>query len=259
MNRKDNMGGDVDCSVSLFCGDCLQVMAGMEAGSVDAVITDPPYGSTDGKGKVTKKESELVEYGHEWDTILPLAWIGPAVKVCVSGGWLAVFTDKLSVKTVWDAIEESGARCKQTFHWIKSNPPPQPRRNFASGVESAVVATNGAVKKWNGGGWRLNYFCCPIVTSDRTDHPTEKPVALMSYLIESFTDIGDTILDPFMGSGTTGVAALLTGRRFIGIELDPGYFKIAKKRIEDASMRFKGEFIPIKDESVYDDLPLFVV
>lgn len=94
---------------------------------------------------------------------------------------------------------------------------------------------------------------------ERRVHPTQKPVNIMIQLIEYFSHPGDTIFDPFMGGGSTGIAAMLTGRKFIGIELDGNYFKIAKKRIEDASMRFNGEFIPIKDESVYDDLPLFVV
>lgn len=215
--------------------DCLDVLAGMEANSVDAVITDPPYGSTDGRGKVTKRGSSLVTYGHEWDRSLPLEWICDAVRVLRDGGWLAVFTDNLSVKTVWDTIEAHGGRGKQTFCWVKTNPPPQPRSNFVSGIETAIVATKGSVKKWEGGGWRLNYHIAPLVTSkERTSHPTQKPVDLMQYLIESFTRPGDLVFDPFMGSGTTGVAAIQTGRRFLGVELDEGYYQIAAQRIAEA-------------------------
>ncbi len=70
-------------------------------------------------------------------------------------------------------------------------------------------------------------------------HPTQKPIALMKWCIEMFTQEGDTILDPFMGSGTTGVACVQTGRNFIGIEIDEGYFNIAKKRIEQAQMQIR--------------------
>jgi len=243
----------------LFNNDCLEVLPTLAAGSVDAVICDPPYGSTDGRGKVTKRGDALVEYGYEWDGVLPLDWIPLAIDVIDNGGWFAVFTDNLSVKTVWDKLEDSGCNGKQTFCWVKSNPPPQPRKNFASGIETAVLATKGSVKKWYGGGWRLNYFFSPLVTNgDRTDHPTQKPIALMRYLIESVTQPGDTILDPFMGSGTTGVAAMLTGRKFIGIELDAGYFQIAEQRIAKAAQMAAGEFVDkTGKDSDFDGLPMF--
>ena len=70
-----------------------------------------------------------------------------------------------------------------------------------------------------------------------SQHPTEKPVELMKWLIETYTREGDTILDPFMGSGTTGVACVQTGRNFIGIEIDPTYFAIAEKRIKEAQQQ----------------------
>ena len=78
----------------------------------------------------------------------------------------------------------------------------------------------------------------PFVSGrEKVDHPTQKPVALMRHLVELFTVEGDTVLDPFMGSGTTGVACVQTGRNFIGVEIDEGYFNIAKKRIEQAQMQ----------------------
>ena len=80
----------------------------------------------------------------------------------------------------------------------------------------------------------LSVIALPVV--ERTLHPTQKPVALYEYLIRTYTNEGDTVCDITMGSGTTEVACLQTGRKFIGIELDPGYFDIAKKRIEKAAM-----------------------
>ncbi len=229
-------------TIQLLCGDCLELMRDIPSGSVDAVITDPPYGLNDGSGKVTKRGGELVSFSAgKWDNELPLVWLDDSSRIIKDGCWIATFTDNLSVKPVWERLQENGYRPKQTFYWVKNNPPPQPRSNFASGVETAVVATKGVVKKWNGGGWELNYFFCPIVTSDRTPHPTQKPVAVMKYLIELLSYPGDTVLDPFMGSGTTGVACVQTGRSFIGIEIDPGYFAIAQRRIAEAQLQVRME------------------
>jgi len=227
-------------TIQLIQGDCLVEMAKMAAGSVQCIIADPPYGLNDGSGKVTKRKGDLVTFNAgEWDNDLPLVWLEDAGRLIQDGCWIATFTDKLSVKPVWERLQQVGFRPKQTFYWIKNNPPPQPRSNFASGVETAVVATKGAVKKWNGGGWELNYFFCPIVTSDRTPHPTQKPVAVMKYLIELLSYPDDTILDPFMGSGTTMVACIQTGRNGIGIELDAGYFEIAQRRVAEAQLQVR--------------------
>jgi len=236
--------------ITLYCGDCLDILPTLEAGSVDAVVTDPPYGLNDGKGKVQKRGGGLVKFNMgEWDNSLPLEWLKCAEPILREGCWACVFTDKLSVNMVWQAIENVGLRGKQTFYWVKTNPPPQPRSNFASGVETAVLGTKGAVKKWAGGGWCLNYFIHPIV-SNRRLHSTQKPVELMEYLVRALTDPGDLILDPFMGSGTTGVACVKTGRKFIGIEIDQGYFDIAIKRIEEAQMLrdLKGDEQTLKKE-----------
>jgi len=99
--------------------------------------------------------------------------------------------------------------------------------------ELIQVARNGRMNgNRNGSVWRF-----PIVPQHSKEHIAAKPVELMCELIERFTQPGDTILDPFMGSGTTGVACVKTGRNFIGIEIDKGYFDIAQKRIEEAQMQ----------------------
>lgn len=235
-------------STDLRLGDCLEIMSRMSKNSVDAIITDPPYGLNDGKGKVTKRGNELVNFNAgEWDNELPLTWIKEARNVVREGCWVLSFTDNTSVGAVWQKMVNVELNPKHTFYWIKNNPPPQPRKNFASGVETAVAATKGAVKKWNGGGWELNYFFCPIVTNrDRTLHPTQKPVSVMKYLINILTEPGDTVLDPFMGSGTTGVACVQTGRNFIGIEIDPDYYAIAERRINEAKLQMPLLFLESK-------------
>ena len=82
-------------------------------------------------------------------------------------------------------------------------------------------------------------------SNERRVHPTQKPVALMAALIGQYTQPGATVLDPFMGSGTTGVACVQTGRNFIGIEIDPGYAEIARQRIEKAQLQARQEALPL--------------
>ncbi len=103
----------------------------------------------------------------------------------------------------------------------------------AMGYESLVAAHAPGKSRWNGGG-QHGVFVVNKGGDERAGHPTQKPLALMEKLVRLFTDPGDTILDPFAGSGTTGVAALRMGRRFVGWERDPKYHAIALKRLTAA-------------------------
>jgi site-specific DNA-methyltransferase (adenine-specific) len=229
-----------DDNFTVYHGDCRVILPQLRD-KIDLVLTDPPYGTKNGCGKVTKRRNELVEFNvGEWDTHLLLDWIPMAMELLKNGHWFICFTDNLEVKSVWDEISKCGGNGKQIFFWIKTNPPPQPRMNFRSGVESVVCATKGAVRAWNGGGVTLNYLPTPIVTaSTRTVHPTEKPVTLFSHLIRLTTNECDTILDPFLGSGTALVAAKNLGRRGIGIEQDENYCEIAVDRLRQEVIKFK--------------------
>lgn len=172
---------------------------------------------------------------------LEMGWIVEAQRLLKDGCWCVAFTDNLSVKAVWDAMENAHLRPKQTFYWVKTNPPPQPRKNFCSGIETAVCATKGSVQVWQGGGWSLNYFQAPIVTANRTEHTTQKPLFLMSHLIQILSNdciMPDTVLDPFMGSGTTLRAAKDLGRKAIGIEIEEKYCEIAVKRLQQEVLQF---------------------
>ena len=116
--------------------------------------------------------------------------------------------------------------------WRKRNGAPQFTGDRpGTGWEAVAICHRPGKKRWNGGG-RHGFWDVPKVNF--AGHPTSKPVALYEAFASDFTEAGSTILDPFMGSGTTGVACVKTGRKFIGIELDRGYFDIAVKRIEKA-------------------------
>jgi len=202
---------------TLYLGDCLEVLPTLEAGSVDAVITDPPYGiSHKSNGQIFKTAQSIAGdsnldvaiWVNEFFANFPLAmFFSPYNPMPIK--WRSVL--------VWNKGKHVGIGGDRATCW---------KRDF----EMIGVRDNG----------RLNGKRDSAVLNFRallpppSGHFAEKPVDLMVYLIEKMTHPGDLILDPFMGSGTTGVACAQTGRRFIGVELDPDYFAIAEKRISEA-------------------------
>lgn len=230
-------------------GDSTEVLAMLAPGSCNAFITDPPYGTSDGRGKRTMVGGEAVRFHHDWDESLPLDWLQHAARALVDGGAVAAFTDAKRPGDVWNAGESAGLQASHTFYWMKPDPPPTPRPNFASAVEVGVYFIKPGKRTWNAGGWHRNVVESPL--AHKVDgagchrfHPTQKPVAVMAWLIEALTNPGDIIVDPFCGSGTTGVAALRLGRRFIGIERDSGFAAIARARCERAAAG-AGEPLPV--------------
>ena len=222
----------------LYLGDCLQIMPTL--GPVDHIICDPPYeqlmhdlhASTrlrriDGGAD----RNELTFAGI--DEIRP-AFVQEAKRICA--GWLLAFCN---VEGVWHwrvALVDGGLKFKTTCIWVKPDATPKLNGQGPALAYECITTTWAGVghSRWNAGGKR-GVYTFPTNNDERThQHPTEKPRRLMSAIIADFTNPGQLICDPFMGSGTTGVAAVMAGRRFIGIELNETYFDIACKRIEDA-------------------------
>lgn len=235
--------------VSIYLGDCLAIMPGL--GPVAHVLTDAPYEDRLHSAKAEGEETRKIR--NDGNAELPrLDFAGvdtirdqSARLMCaLSQGWVAVFCTPEGVAAWRDAIEAAGARYKRACFWIKPDAAPQfngQGPGFA--VEPFVTAWAGeGFSRWNGGG-RRNYFEFPTNTPERRarkdadKHPTEKPLALMRELVTLFTEPGDLVLDCFMGSGTTGVACIQTGRRFVGIEQSPEYFDLARRRLSDALSR----------------------
>ena len=237
--------------INLMQGDCLERMKEIPSGSVDMVLTDPPYGTTACK----------------WDSIIPLEPMWEQLKRIIKPNGAIVMTaqtpfDKvlgvsnlrmLKYEWIWEKTQPTGflnaKRMPMKAHeniLVFYNKPPTYNPQKTKGhkpVNSYTKSTGdgecyGKTKIMSGGGSTERYpRSVQLLPSDKQKtalHPTQKPVALMEYLIKTYTNEGETVLDFTMGSGSTGVAAKNLNRDFIGIEMDETYFNIAKERIENA-------------------------
>ena len=225
-------------NIDLRHGDCLELMKDISVGSVDAIITDPPYNISRDNNFHTMGRAGI-DFG-EWDKDFNLtSWITVAEPLLKKGGNIVIFNDWKNMSYIVEELERNGFVIKDLIRWKKTNAMPRNRdRRFITDYEVAVWA----VKK--GGKWTFNRLSdtyeIPEITGGLTPksekynggHKTQKPVYVMEWLLKRLTEVDDIILDPFMGSGSTGVACLNTNRRFIGMELDENYFNIAEERIE---------------------------
>lgn len=261
-------------TVTLYHGDCLEVLKMLEPGSIDAVITDPPYLATD----------------LHFDTALDMEWLTLLLQVVQSNGYLCTFgmehiqreAEKLwqvRFSGVW--LKEKGGmrthsakkpRCQQEqfkvyahpnhtiggLVWNKVFQPGKPYKmtqhnnGYKRGGKDQLDRSN--TNAWTKEGYvSVNYGTREVTDvlygttkgamkhAERTDHPTQKPLSVVETQVLWLTNPGQTVLDPFMGSGTTGVACVQTGRNFIGIEIDRGYFEIAERRIAEAQAQMRME------------------
>ncbi|WP_457659571.1 DNA-methyltransferase [Sinorhizobium medicae] len=228
--------------VDLRQGDCLEILPTIEAGSVDMVLCDLPYGTTQNK----------------WDSIIPLERLWAEYRRICRGAIVLTaaqpFTsalvmsalDMFKYQWVWDKSQVTGflnakkqplRRHEDVLVFYEKQPTYNPQftegrpysinrshatSNYGSQVDNATES--------DGMRYPTSILSIPQPRI-KGGHPTQKPVALMEYLIRTYTNDGETVLDNTMGSGTTGLAARNTNRSFIGIERDPEYFAIAEQRI----------------------------
>ena len=230
-------------------GDCLDLMNEIPDCSVDMILCDLPYGTTRNK----------------WDAVIPFDALWKQYKRIVKqDGAIVLFSQtpfdkELAMSNIgWLRYEWIWQKNKATGHLNCKKMPLKSHENIlvfykrlptynAQGLVKKKVATIRKGGNGNGSNYGKSdkdaiqeYENFPrdileFAVETKTVHPTQKPVALLEYLVKTYTNEGDTVLDNCMGSGSTGVACVNTGRRFIGIELDNGYFDIATKRIEEAT------------------------
>lgn len=232
--------------MKLLQGDCLELMRTIPSGSVDMVMCDLPYGTTQNKwDSIIPLEPLWMEYRRICKGAIVLTAAQPFTSVLVCSN-LAEF------KYQWVWQKEAGTGLlnakKQPLRdhedvlvFYKAQPTYNPQ--FTAG-KPYICKKGGETSNYNPSGSVVTInegTRCPKTVQffqrDKSKvHPTQKPVALMEYLIRTYTNEGDTVLDNTMGSGTTGVACANVGRNFIGIERDPEYFAIAEKRIREAEL-----------------------
>ena len=209
---------------SLYLGDCMEFLPKLATDSVQLVLADLPYGEVNQKSAGLRLLDR--ETADDCDIDLD-AMVGQLVRICSGSFYLFCGTQQIS--GLISKFKEHGLTTRLGA-WEKSNPSPMNgTRLWVSGMEFCVFA-----RKPNA---TFNEHCQKALWKNPVGrskvHPTEKPVALMERLVAASSNAGDTVLDHTMGSGTTGVAAMRSGRHFIGIERDPAYFEIARKRVND--------------------------
>lgn len=238
--------------VQLFHGDCLELMKDIPDGSIDMILCDLPYGTTACK----------------WDTVIPFEHLWEQYKRIIKENGAVVlfgsepFSTELRHSNLkdfrydWIWEKEQGANfmlCKyqpykvheiiSVFSRKRHNYFPQMTEGkpYISGKGTSGDITRNVVKiqtKNNGTRYPRSIQFFKTDKAKGSLHPTQKPVALLEYLVKTYTNQDDVVLDNCMGSGSTGVACINTGRRFIGMELDEGYFNIAKERIKQTQEVF---------------------
>ena len=254
-------------SSALYLGDCLELMETIPDNSVDCVWTDPPYllsndGVTCVAGRMVKvnkgdwDRSRGVDLDHEFNR----TWLAACHRILKPSGSIWVSGTLHVYLSVGLAMQQIGYRILNDIVWEKPAPPPNLGcRCFTHATEILLWATKAvkgsrhrhtfnyaAMKAENGGKQMKNVWRIP--PPDRNEkrfgkHPTQKPVALIGRCLRASTNSGDLVLDPFAGSGSTGLAALPLGRRFIGFEREKGYAQLAAIRLSDVM----GTSIPVLD------------
>lgn len=238
----------------LHHGDLRDVLPTLADLSVDVAIVDPPYsaavhrsvrtlgkqGKADGNGRMSPCASRR-------NVDLGFAHLTPALRNAMAvqfartvRRWVAVFSDVESCHLWRSSLERAGLGYVRTAEWVRIGAAPQFSGDRpSSGFEAITIAHRPGRKRWNGGG-KAGTYVHPIVANRNGQqgsrvHETQKPIGLMLDLVDDFSEPGEQILDCCMGSGTTGVAALQRGRRFIGIEKRAHDVATARERLEAAA------------------------
>jgi site-specific DNA-methyltransferase (adenine-specific) len=217
--------------------ECLTGLARLPDSSVDVVITDPPYEAEchTSHRLVARAGGKLEVEPLTFPPITEELRIQSAQQMArLARRWILVFCQVEAAMKWRAALEAGGAVYKRTCQWIKPDGKPQYSGDRPGiGYESIVACHAPGRSRWNGGGSH-GVFIVNKSGDPRTGHQTQKPLALMEKLVRLFSDRGELIVDPFAGSGTTGVAALRQGRRFAGWEMNPEYAEMARRRLAAA-------------------------
>ncbi len=223
----------------LFCGNSYSLIKELKLNNitVNHIITDPPYNiSQNNNFSSMKNPRKGVDFG-EWDKDFDLySWISDYSEILDKNGSMIIFCSYKFISFIINKLELCNMHVKDILIWKKTNPMPRNiERRYVQDTEFAIWAVKKNSK------WVFNkpkdksylrscYETATVSGKERTSHPTQKSLKLMEDIIKIHTNENDLVLDPFMGSGTTGIASIKNNRKFIGIELEKEYFDIASKR-----------------------------
>lgn len=237
--------------IQLIQGDCIEVLKKIEKETIDLIFADPPY-NLSGENTLTVHAGKPVKCDKgEWDKMeltdlhdFNLRWINECIRVLKPHGTIWISGTLHNHPSIGMALKKLGLWIINDLVWYKPNATPLLVKNrFVPSTEIIWVAAKSKkyyfnyelAKKMNNGKQMRNLW---VIRTQKhvTSHPTEKPEKLLERIILLGSKEGDTVLDPFVGSGTTGVVAKRYNRNFIGIEIEPIYFQIAKERIESTNI-----------------------
>lgn len=232
---------------TIYNGDCISVMKRLPDDSVDLILTDPPYNLglfMHKRGTNLKKMRDNHFAYSGWDDLEFDAWkdemdkfLSECNRVLKKRGALIIFMSIIKVETIINLAQKHKFYYKTVGTWHKKNPMPRNMNlHFINSTESWLYFVNESTTgTFNNEGKPVHDFIetSTISVSERKNgkHPTQKPLSLMHHFVQLLSNPNDTVLDPFMGSGSSGVAAVLDNRKFIGIEINPEYYNLAKTRI----------------------------
>ncbi|HWB73773.1 MAG TPA: DNA methyltransferase [Nannocystaceae bacterium] len=243
-----------DGVATLLQGDCLERLAELPEASIDVVFADPPYFLSNGGTTCKSGRRVSVDKG-AWDRSLGVddnhsfnrAWLAACQRVLTPNGTIWVSGTSHVIHSVGFAMQQLGFKMLNEIVWEKPNPPPNLScRYFTHASETILWAARDrksrhhfdypAMREANGGKqmksvWRMQAPGNGEKVHGR--HPTQKPIELLARIVRASCPPDGVVLDPFNGSGTTGVAALRAGFRYVGIEREPPYLELTRKRLED--------------------------
>lgn len=230
------------------CGNCLELMKEIPDESVDLVITDPPYktitgGNNNGAHSIRPRgnlSGNKKLFTHQTDTNVS-EWMPALFRVLKNEGHCYVFTNSLNLENMLTQARQAGFGLHNVLVWEKNNCTPS--QFYMKNCEYILFLRKGRAKWINNIGASKTVHQYNNIIGHK-NHPTEKPIDLLSFYILNSSHEHDIVLDPFMGSGSTCIAALNTNRQYIGFELDRKYFDIAESRIIDRQKELLNE--PIK-------------
>lgn len=266
-NLRTYMLKNLEIKNNFFLGDCLEILKAIPSNSIDCLITDPPYNISgyDHKKQIGwlksndfwKKQKAFKKIDEKWDKFsdddyenFTIEWLLEVKRILKPNGNIAIFGSYHNIYKIGYLIEKLDLKTINSIIWYKRNAFPNvTQRMFCESTEQIIWCVNESkknAKNWtfnyqkmkeiNGGVQMRNLFDVPLTKQSEREfgkHPSQKPLEVINNLVLALTNEGDTILDCFLGSGTTAVSALKHKRNFVGIEQNFEYLQIAEKRVEN--------------------------